>query len=248
VNDEQLLRYSRQIMLPQVDVAGQEKILNAQVLVVGLGGLGCPVAMYLAAAGVGHLVLADFDEVDLTNLQRQIAHHQSDIGRPKVESARDKIHQLNPATQVTALHKKLDEAELEQQVAAADIVVDCTDNFSIRHAINRACVTNTTPLVSGAAIRLEGQVAVFDPRREGTPCYRCLYALDNDENLSCSESGVLAPLVGIIGSVQALEALKLLADFGEPLAGKLLLLDATTMEWRSLKLPRDPACPVCGDL
>jgi molybdopterin-synthase adenylyltransferase len=246
MNDDQLLRYSRQIMLPQIDVEGQEKILAAKVLVVGLGGLGCPVAMYLASAGVGTLVLADFDEVDVSNLQRQVAHTNDRVGENKAESAAKMIAALSPATETVCITERLKDEALQQQIAAADVVVDCTDNFTTRHAINAACVVQGTPLVSGAAIRLEGQVAVFDPRLADKPCYRCLYEDLDDENLSCSESGVLAPLVGIIGSVQALETLKLIADFGESLAGRLLTLDAHSMQWRELKLPRDPACPVCG--
>ncbi len=246
MNDNELLRYSRQILLPEVDVEGQEKLLSAQVLVVGLGGLGCPVAMYLAAAGVGHLVLADFDEVDLSNLQRQVAHTSARLGMAKVDSAARTLAELNPDTRVDCLNTRLEGDALLSQVAAADVVVDCTDNFSIRFAINRACVETKTPLVSGAAIRLEGQVSVFDSRRPEAPCYRCLYDVADDENLSCSESGVLAPLVGIIGSVQALETLKLIAGFGEPLVGRLLILDAKNMNWTSLKLPKDPACPVCA--
>ena len=246
MNDEQLLRYSRQIMLPQLDVAGQEKLLQSRALIVGLGGLGCPVAMYLAAAGVGQLVLADFDEVDLSNLQRQIAHGQADIGTSKVLSAEKTLKQLNDTIEVLTIESRLDEEALQREIAAADVVVDCSDNFSTRQAINRACVVHKTPLVSGAAIRLEGQLAVFDPRHEDAPCYRCLYAVDNDENLSCSESGVLSPLVGVIGSLQALETLKVLAQMGQPLVGKLILFDALSSDWRTLSLPRDPSCPVCG--
>ncbi len=246
MQDHQLLRYSRQIMLPQWDVAGQEAVLAARVLIVGLGGLGCPAAMYLAAAGVGQLVLADFDAVDLTNLQRQIAHGDSDIDALKVDSAQQTLQQLNPEVRVTALGERLQGQALEQEVAQADLVLDCSDNFTTRHAINRACVATRTPLVSGAAIRFEGQLAVFDPRLAGTPCYRCLYADSPDEALSCSENGVISPLVGVIGSLQALEALKLLAGVGESLAGRLLVFDALTADWRSLKLPRDPACPVCS--
>ncbi|WP_390619180.1 HesA/MoeB/ThiF family protein [Maricurvus nonylphenolicus] len=246
MNDDQLLRYSRQIMLPQMDVEGQEKLLAAKVLIVGLGGLGCPVAMYLASAGVGTLVLADFDEVDLSNLQRQIAHTGDRIGHNKAESAEKMIQGLNPSINTVCITEKLTGDALQQQIAAADVVVDCTDNFTTRHAINAACVAQKTPLVSGAAIRLEGQVSVFDPRQGNTPCYRCLYEDIDDENLSCAESGVLAPLVGIIGSVQALETIKLIAEFGEPLSGRLLTLDARSMQWRELKLPRDPGCPVCG--
>ena len=246
MQDEQLLRYSRQIMLPQVDIESQEAILASRVLIVGLGGLGCPVALYLAAAGVGELVLADFDEVDLSNLQRQIAHGQADIGKLKVDSAAASIAEINPHTQVTCLSERLQDDALLAAVDQATLVLDCSDNFTTRQAINRACVETKTPLVSGAAIRMEGQVAVFDSRHEDSPCYHCLYSVDGDENLTCSESGVLAPLVGVIGSVQALEALKILANFGRPLRGRLLLLDAFSMDWRSLRLSRDSACSVCG--
>lgn len=246
MNDEQLLRYSRQIMLPQWDIEGQEKLLASRVLIVGLGGLGCPVAMYLAAAGVGELVLADFDEVDLTNLQRQIAHGEADVGRLKALSAQESLRQLNRTIKVTTISERLDESNLHGVVRQVDVVVDCTDNFTIRHQLNRASVHCGKPLVSGAAIRFEGQVSVFDPRQADAPCYRCLYAQAPDENLSCSESGVIAPLVGVVGSMQALETLKLLAGVGQTLAGKLLMFDALNADWRSLKLPKDPACPVCG--
>lgn len=247
MNDEQLLRYSRQIMLPDLDIQGQEKLLAARVLILGLGGLGSPVAMYLAAAGVGHLVLVDDDDVDLSNLQRQIVHTTERIGQSKVASAAQTIAQLNPEVEVTCLAQRLDREALEQQLAEVDLVLDCTDNFSSRFALNAACVATRTPLVSGAAIRMEGQVAVFDSRSPDSPCYRCLYEEQSDENLSCAASGVLAPLVGVIGSMQALEALKLLAGFGTDLAGRLLLFDARHAQWRELKLARDPDCSVCGD-
>lgn len=246
LNDEQLLRYSRQIMLPEVEIAGQEAWLNASVLIVGVGGLGSPVAMYLAAAGIGHLILVDDDVVELTNLQRQIVHTTETLGKPKVESAKSALSGLNPDTRITTINRRLTDEELVEQIARVDLVLDCTDNFSTRFAINDACVAHKKPLVSGAAIRLEGQVAVFDSRQDDAPCYRCLYREGSDENLTCSESGVLAPLVGIIGSVQAMEALKVLAEVGEPLVGKLLLLDGRYMDWRSLKLRRDPECPCCG--
>ncbi len=247
MNDAQLLRYSRQIMLPEVDIDGQEQLLAARVLILGLGGLGSPVAVYLAAAGVGQLVLADFDRVDLSNLQRQIVHRHADIGRAKVESARDSLLAINPEIEVIALNGVLEGEALEQQVKLADAVVDCTDNFAIRYALNAACVRQKTPLISGAAIRLEGQVAVYDLRDPDSPCYRCLYPQGDDTQLTCSESGVLAPLVGMIGSTQALETLKVLAGFGKPLVGRVLLLDAKNMEWRALRLRRDPHCPECGN-
>jgi len=246
LTDEQLLRYSRHIMLPDVDINGQETWLNSSVLVLGLGGLGSPVAMYLAAAGIGELVLVDDDEVELSNLQRQIAHHSKRIGQAKVDSARNTVTALNPDVKVRTIFSRLSEDKLASLVATVDLVVDCTDNFSTRFAINRACFKHKKPLVSGAAIRLEGQVAVYDPVNPESPCYQCLYKEGDNEDLTCSESGVLSPVVGIIGSIQALEALKLLASVGHSLAGRLLLLDAKSMEWRSLKLRKDPGCPVCS--
>jgi len=246
MNDEQLLRYSRQIMLPQVDVAGQEKLLAATVLVVGLGGLGSPIALYLAAAGVGHLILADHDNVDLSNLQRQIAHHTGSVGTPKVDSAAESIRALNPDTRVTTLRERLADASLARAVRSADLVIDGTDNFLVRYAINDACFAAGKPLVSGAAIRTEGQVAVFDPRVADSPCYRCLYPRGDDAALNCSENGVAAPLVGIVGSVQAMEAWKLITGVGEPLTGWLLHLDASAMEWHKLRLRRNPTCPIHG--
>jgi adenylyltransferase/sulfurtransferase len=246
LTDEQLLRYSRQIMLPDVDIDGQEAWLGSRVLIIGLGGLGSPVAMYLAAAGVGELVLVDDDEVDLSNLQRQIIHSTPRIGQTKVESARQTLMALNPDIRIQTLCERLSEQRLEALVAGVDLVVDCCDNFGTRFAVNRACVAHRRPLVSGAAIRLEGQVAVFDARQPDSPCYQCLYRDGEDENLTCSESGVLAPLVGIIGSVQAMEALKVLAGIGQPLVGRLQLLDARSMDWRTLKLKKDPSCMVCS--
>ncbi|WP_426416059.1 HesA/MoeB/ThiF family protein [Aestuariirhabdus sp. LZHN29] len=246
MNDEQLLRYSRQIMMPEVEIAGQERLLGSRVLVVGMGGLGCPVAIYLAAAGVGELVLVDDDVVEVTNLQRQIAHFEADVGRPKVESAAQTLGQINSTIRITTRHERLDEAGLAEAVAHADLVVDATDNFASRFAINRACVAQRTPLVSGAAIGLSGQISVFDPRNEDSPCYRCLYREEGVEDQSCARTGVLAPVVGMIGTMQALEAVKLLAGFGESLCGRLLILDAGSGSWRELTLRRDPACPCCG--
>ncbi len=247
MNDDQLLRYSRQIMLPYVGFEGQEKLLNARVLIIGMGGLGSPIAMYLAAAGVGHLVICDFDEVDLSNLQRQIVHLNTDrIGINKAESAKQTLEQLNPEITITALIKKLENDDLLEQVKLADVVVDGTDNFDSRFMLNQICFSAQTPLVSGAAIRMEGQVIVFANQGEG-PCYRCLYKDDTDEQATtCSENGVLSPVVGIIGSVQAVETMKLIMSIGKPLVSRLLLLDAYTMDWRSLKLPADPDCPVCS--
>jgi adenylyltransferase/sulfurtransferase len=245
MNDDQLLRYSRQIMLSQIGIEGQERLHASRVMLVGLGGLGSPVAMYLAAAGVGELVLVDFDRVDLTNLQRQVIHGTGRIGMPKVESARQTLRELNPETRVEAIDRKLESEELRRQVAQADVVVDATDNFATRFALNSASVAGGKPLVSGAAIRMEAQVTVF-PGTPGGPCYRCLYPEDGTVEETCSANGVLAPLVGIIGSLQAVEAIKLLTGAGRPLVGRLLLLDALNMEWRSLRLGPDPKCPVCG--
>ena len=237
---EQTDRYSRQILLPQIGADGQEKLLASHALIMGMGGLGCPIAMYLAAT------LVDFDMVELSNLQRQIAHATADIGRLKTESARDTCLALNPGIRVDLVSAAPDDDELDALVAAADIVIDGCDNFPTRYAINAACVRHRKPLVSGAAMRLEAQVIVYRADLGGGPCYRCLYRDEPEYGETCTQIGVLAPLVGIIGSLQALEAIKVLVDFGEPLNGRLLLLDAASMEWREVKLPRDPACPVCG--
>ena len=247
MNDEQLLRYSRQIMLPQVDVAGQETLLSARVLIIGLGGLGAPVAMYLAAAGVGELTLVDDDVVDLANLQRQIIHDTQSIGQRKTDSAKKRLNEINPDIKINIISSKLDDKNLRSEINKSDVVIDATDNFKSRFLINAACVAEKKPLVSGAAIRMEGQVSVFDLNKKGSPCYRCLYKDDGtEENQNCTENGVLAPVVGIIGSIQACEGLKILLNVGEPLLGKLLLLDAVTMEWRTIKIKPDPECPVCG--
>jgi molybdopterin/thiamine biosynthesis adenylyltransferase len=247
VNDEQLLRYSRHILLPDFDVEGQERLLAAKVLVAGVGGLGSPVALYLAAAGVGELWLADFDAVDRTNLQRQIAHGESDIDRPKVASAADKVRALNSGVRITCINERLQGALLEDAVAAVDLVVDCSDNFTVRFALNAACWAHKKPLVSGAAVRSEGQLLVIDPRRADSPCYRCLYSDEQgDAPQNCAENGVLSPLVGVIGALQALEAVKVLAQYGAPAVGRLLLFDAAALDWRSLTLRPDPNCPVCA--
>jgi adenylyltransferase/sulfurtransferase len=245
MNDEQLLRYSRQIMLPAIGIEGQERLAAARALIIGLGGLGSPVAMYLAAAGVGTLVLVDFDRVDLTNLQRQVIHTTPRIGTPKVDSARQTLQALNPETRILTIDQALEGEALSEQVAQADVVIDGSDNFTTRFAVNASCRARRTPLVSGAAIRMEGQVSVFTGQ-PGTPCYHCLYPEEGQLDESCSANGVLAPLVGVIGSIQAIEAIKLLSGAGEPLVGRLLLFDALQMEWRSVKLKADPACPVCG--
>ncbi|MDD5755327.1 MAG: molybdopterin-synthase adenylyltransferase MoeB [Methylococcales bacterium] len=247
MNDNQLLRYSRQVMLPQIDIEGQLKLLNAIVLIVGAGGLGSPVAMYLAAAGVGHLVIYDDDSVDLSNLQRQIAHHTADIGVDKVVSTRNTIKNLNPDINVRAVKEKLAGETLEIEVKNADVVLDCSDNFATRFAINAACVRQKTPLVSGAAIRFEGQVSVFTPSKNDSPCYNCLYQSDGEELQTCSTNGVISPIVGIIGSIQALEAIKLITEIGETLTGRLLVIDGLTMEFNTLKLRRNPHCTTCGD-
>tara|TARA_R110000796_G_scaffold241303_2_gene362684 strand:+ start:6331 stop:7095 length:765 start_codon:yes stop_codon:yes gene_type:complete len=246
VDDQQLLRYSRQILLSQIDIAGQQRLLDSRVLIVGLGGLGAPVALYLAAAGVGTLVLADHDQVDLTNLQRQIIHQNADIGRAKVDSAGDRLQALNPQVTIRRIQQALADRTLQEAVADVDLVLDCSDNFATRQAVNVACVFLKKPLVSGAAIRLEGQLSVFDPRQADSPCYQCLYGNGGEEALSCSEAGVIGPLVGLVGSLQALEALKLLAGFGEPLVGRLLLIDALSSRFREMRIRRDPACACCG--
>ena len=243
MDDQQLLRYSRHILLPQIDVHGQEKLLASRVLIIGLGGLGSPVAMYLAASGVGHLVLVDHDKVDLTNLQRQIVHATERVGQDKVSSAAAGLEALNAGTRITTINQKLEGPALAEQVLLADAVVDTTDNFASRFAINEACVRAGKPLISGAVVRFEGQVAVFSP---GGPCYRCLYAEGGGADEACATLGVLAPAAGIIGSIQAVETIKVLLGFGQTLAGRLLLFDALNMEWREMKLRQDPDCPVCG--
>jgi adenylyltransferase/sulfurtransferase len=247
VTDEQLLRYSRHILLPQIGIDGQERIVASRALVIGAGGLGSPAAYYLASAGVGTLVLADGDSVDLTNLQRQILHRTDAVGMAKVESGRRTLGEINPECRVVALQARLAGDRLDEEVALADIVLDCSDNFATRHAINRSCVRFRKPLVSGAAIRFDGQVAVFDSRLAEAPCYHCLFPEGQDvEEVRCAVMGVFAPLTGIIGTVQAAEALKLIIGCGTSLAGRLLLLDGLGMEWREIKVPRDPACQVCG--
>jgi len=247
MNDDQLLRYSRQILLPGFDHEGQQKLLDAHVLIMGLGGLGSPVAMYLASAGVGKLTLVDFDHVDLSNLQRQIIHNTQSIKQAKVESAATTLAQLNPLVETICVNQKLDQQALQERLSSVDLLVDATDNFSTRFMINRACYNTRTPLVSGAAIRMEGQVSVFDFHNPDSPCYSCLYDEQGEEqDSSCSENGVMAPMVGIIGSLQAMEAIKLLTGYGETLTGKLLITDAMVQDWRSMTFKKDPNCPVCG--
>lgn len=248
MNDAQLLRYARHILLDELGIEGQEKLLAARVLVVGAGGLGSPVAMYLASAGVGHIILADDDTVEISNLQRQILHGNDRLGQLKAESGRQTLLALNPEIDVQVLTVRMDPALLMAQIAHVDLVLDCTDNFATRHAVNRACVAHRKPLVSGAAIRFEGQVGVFDTRDATAPCYHCLFPEAEDvEALSCATTGVFAPLVGIIGSMQAAEAIKVIAGIGKTLAGRLLILDALDMQWHSVRVKRDPGCLVCAE-
>lgn len=245
LTDEEMLRYNRQIVLRNFDFDGQERLKSSRALIVGLGGLGCAAAQYMAAAGVGHLSLLDFDTVSVSNLQRQTLHHDADIGQPKVSSARDSLMVINPHIHIATYDQALSEQALHKLIAAHDIVVDCTDNVEIRQQLNRGCFACRTPLVSGAAIRMEGQISVFT-YLPNTPCYRCLSRLFGDTTLSCVEAGVMAPLVGVIGALQAMEALKVLAQYGTPAAGKLLMYDAMTGQFRDIKLAPSPQCEVCG--
>jgi len=245
MNDEKLLRYSRQILLPEIDINGQKTLLNSRAIIIGLGGLGSPVAMYLAAAGIGHLTLVDFDKVDLSNLQRQIIHSTNTIGLEKVTSAKENLQAINPDINYRTIHKKLSDNLLMEEISNHDVVIDCTDNFTVRFAINKACVETATPLVSGAVIRMEGQVTTYDYRNSNQACYQCLYGEEGEMEDTCSTTGVLAPVAGIIGSIQATEVLKLLTDL-PTLAGRLLVLDAKYMDWREIKLKKDPNCPICG--
>ncbi len=247
MNDDQLLRYSRHILLDEIGIEGQERLLAAHALVIGAGGLGSPAAMYLASGGVGRITLVDDDEVDLTNLQRQIMHTTARVGRPKAESGRDTLLQINPGIEVLALRERAGPERLARLAAGATVVLDCSDNFATRHAVNRACVAAGVPLVAGAAIRFDGQISVFDPGRADCPCYACLFPEDSGfQDVACSTMGVFAPLVGVIGAMQAAEAMKLIVGTGQPLAGRLLLLDGRAMEWSSIGVARDPACPVCA--
>ena len=247
MDDTQLLRYSRHILLTELGPDAQEKFAAARVLVVGVGGLGNPAAHFLAAAGIGELTLCDADRVDLTNLQRQILYATADIGQPKVDAAANRLEAVNPEVRVTRVAARVGANQLAPLAAAADVVLDCSDNFATRHAVNRACVAAGTPLVSGAALRFDGQIAVFDARDPANPCYHCLFGEGEEfEETRCATMGVFAPLVGIVGATQAAEALKLLAPAGRSLAGRLLLIDALTMEWRELRVVKDPACPVCA--
>jgi molybdopterin/thiamine biosynthesis adenylyltransferase len=247
MNDQQLLRYSRHILLDEIGIEGQQKLLDAKVLVIGAGGLGSPAALYLASAGVGRIVLVDDDLVDLTNLQRQVMHATERIGQPKVESGRQALRQINPGVDVVAVRERVAGQRLAELAGAASVVLDCSDNFATRHAVNRAARQARVPLVSGAAIRFDGQISVFDSRQADAPCYACLFPEDGGfEDVACSSMGVFAPLVGVIGAMQAAEALKLLLGIGPSLAGRLLLLDARSMEWTSIVIERNCSCSTCG--
>lgn len=247
MDDQQLLRYSRHILLPEIGIEGQERLLAARALILGAGGLGSPAALYLASGGIGAITLVDDDDVDLTNLQRQILHTVHSVGQSKVESGRAALARINPDVRVETVAERVQGERLHELVAASDIVLDCSDNFGTRHALNRACVAHRKPLVSGAAIRFDGQINVFDLRRDDSPCYNCLFPEEGQtEEMRCAVMGVFAPLTGIVGTVQAAEALKLVAGVGESLCGRLLLLDALNMQWRSIKLQRDPQCRVCA--
>jgi molybdopterin-synthase adenylyltransferase len=247
MDDAQLLRYSRHILLPEFGPEAQDRFAAAHVALIGMGGLGTPAAQFLSAAGIGVLTLCDPDRVDLTNLQRQILYATADIDRPKVAAAAARLRAINPHVELRTREQRVGPAELAEIAAAADVVLDCSDNFATRHAVNRACVAARKPLVSGAAIRFDGQLMVFDLRDPASPCYHCLFGEGEElEEVRCATMGVFAPLVGIVGAAQAAEALKLIAGVGVPLAGRLLLLDALAMQWREVRVPRDPACPVCG--
>ena len=247
MDDSHLLRYSRHILLDELGPEAQAKFAATRALVIGAGGLGAPVAQFLTAAGVGTVTLCDSDSVDLTNLQRQILYATADVGRPKVEAAAARLSAINPEVALTPIHARVDEEALCELVASADIAIDCCDNFATRHAVNRACVGARKPLVSGAAVRFDGQIAVFDMRDPASPCYHCLFGEGDElEETRCATMGVFAPLVGIVGATQAAEALKLIAGVGESLAGRLLILDALAMQWREVRVPRDPACAVCS--
>ena len=247
MNDNQLLRYSRHILLEHIGIEGQEKINAARALIIGAGGLGSPAALYLASAGVGRITLVDNDTVDLTNLQRQILHTTERVGQAKVRSGQQSLQQINPDIHVIALQERADGQRLEALVQDADVVLDCCDNFVTRHAVNAACIKFGVPLVSGAAIGFDGQISVFDQRNSNAPCYACLFPPQQQfEEVLCSGMGVFAPLVGIIGTMQAAEALKLIMQIGQPLIGRLLMLDAMNMEWTQIKINKNPACPVCS--
>lgn len=245
MNDELLLRYSRQIMLPEFDYDGQQRLVDARVLILGVGGLGSPAAMYLSAAGVGNLVLVDDDEVEISNLQRQIVHREQTLGLSKVDSAKQTLSQVNPHTHVHCIGHRLSETALREQIGSCDVVLDCTDNFASRYLTNRLCVATKTPLVSAAAIRWEGQILVVDPNQQDAPCYECLYGEGQEQNLNCSETGIMSPVVGMMGTWQALEAIKLISQVGTAHVGKLSVFDGLTGQWRQLKLPQNPECSCC---
>ncbi|MDH5393619.1 MAG: molybdopterin-synthase adenylyltransferase MoeB [Gammaproteobacteria bacterium] len=246
MNDDQLLRYARQILVPQIGIEGQQQLLDSHIVIIGLGGLGSPAALYLAAAGIGKLTLVDDDELDLTNLQRQIAHQTKNIGQNKTLSAAESLNNLNPETTYDCIAHQLHGEQLDKLVQAADLVIDATDNFDSRFEINESCFKFKTPLISGAAIRMEGQLSVYDFRNDDSPCYRCLYHEVESEAETCSENGIVGPVVGTIGCLQAVEAIKTLTRVGDSLQGYLLIFDALSMDWRKMKLRKDPACPVCG--
>ena len=247
MTDDQLLRYSRHILLDEMGIEGQEKVLASHALIIGAGGLGSPAALYLASAGVGHITLVDDDVVDLTNLQRQIAHTTARVGVPKVESAAEAMAAINPGVQVTALKTRVDAAQLDALVKSATVVLDCSDNYATRHAVNAACVKHGRPLVAGAVIRFDAQITVVDPRNDKSPCYACIFPPDAEfEDVRCSTMGVFAPLVGVVGAMQAAEALKLMAGIGSSLAGRLLMLDGRSMEWSTMQVHRAPECAVCA--
>jgi molybdopterin/thiamine biosynthesis adenylyltransferase len=246
MEDQELLRYSKQIMLPQVDVEGQQKIMDATVLIVGMGGLGSPTALYLAAAGVGHLIIADFDQVELSNLQRQIIHQTKDIGDDKVNSAKNKLTELNPNIKITIANELIHTGNLPDLIKGVDIVLDGTDNFESRFEINQICVDHQKPLVSAAVVRFEGQVSVFKGYENDQPCYQCLYSVEGEDNESCIDNGVLAPVAGLVGTIQALQAIKVILELGDQLSGSLLLIDALDLSFRKVKISKDLKCPVCN--
>ena len=246
MEDQELLRYSKQIMIPQVDVEGQQKIMDSTVLIIGMGGLGSPTALYLAAAGVGHILIADFDQVELSNLQRQIIHQTKDIGDDKVNSAKNKLTELNPEIKVTIANELIHTDNLNELIKGVDIVLDGTDNFESRFEINKVCVENRKPLISAAVVRFEGQISVFEGHQKNLPCYQCLYSVEGEENESCIENGVLAPVAGLIGTIQALQAIKVILNLGDQLSGSLLLVDALDLSFRKVKISKDPKCPICN--
>ncbi len=247
MNDDQLLRYSRHILLDEIGIEGQQKLLASHALIIGAGGLGCPAALYLGSAGVGRITIVDNDRVDATNLQRQIAHNTARIGRLKVDSVREAVAAINPYIEMVSVAERADDKLLEVLVQQADVVLDCSDNFATRHAINRACVKHRKPLVSGAAMRFDGQIAVYDARRADSPCYGCVFPeTEQAPEANCATMGVFAPLVGVIGAIQAAEALKLLCAVGEPLTGRLLMLDGKFMQWSEMALSRNELCSICG--